>query len=685
MYKIAIDGPAGAGKSSISKELAKILHFEYVDTGAMYRAITLKALRLKLPLEEESSYSFLKDTTMDIENGRVILDGEDVSEAIRSIEVTNNVSFPSRMKIVRTFLVSYQQRISQEKNVVMDGRDIGTVVLPDADLKIYLDASIECRAFRRKKEREENGFPSQSIEEIQSEIEARDYKDSHRLISPLTIAPDAVVIDTSGLKVCESVNLILKLVYERGFIKMENEKYSIGQTVYGRVMNATSKAVYLELENEEKAVIYPQDILDYSEEQHLNELYNEGAEFKAQVKKISKDVKTGEVLYILSTKLEQEMKKLSVFEELLQKDEVFKARLTRVNKGGAELTYKGLKVFLPFRCTNYKESELESMKGQELNVLVISINYERVSAVVSESLAERKLKKAEKQKELEALEVGQIVKGTVVSIQPFGAILNFGNLSGLLHISEIDYKMVKDVNKYLKLGDEVEVKVIKIEENKIGLSKKALSKHPWEVLKEQYYVDKVFEAPVVKIIPAGALIQLTPEYAGLMPKSEYSYFINEHFDDFVKEGENLLVKVISIEDKGHRVSLSHRQTAENAWTKLHLKRNTIIPVTIDSIEEKGATVSYEGIKGFLPNSEVAPDKRVSRVDEVYPIGTTLDCMITEIDPLRAKLVVSAKAIETAKERKTFDEYFKEQEKETPTSTFGDLVSAYYNKEDKKDN
>jgi cytidylate kinase len=683
MFKIAIDGPAGAGKSTIAKRIAEKLGIEYIDTGAMYRAITLKAMRLNVALDEESSYAFLKTTTLDIANGRVLLDGEDVSEAIRGVEITNQVSIPSKMAVVRSYLVDYQRAISNEKSVVMDGRDIGTTVLPNAELKIYLDATIECRALRRKKEREENGFPSQSIEEIQTEIRERDYKDSHREISPLTVANDAVVVDTSQLSIDEVVEVILNLVNERGLIKM-SEKLEVGQEVNGRVMNATSKAIYLELENEEKAVIYPQDILGYKEDQKLNELYSEGAEFKAQIKKISKDIKSGSPLYILSTRLEEEKARLQVFADLMDKDEVFSAKIIRVTHGGADVSYKGVKAFLPLKNTNMSYEDLTKAKGTSITVCVTFIDMDRLFVLVSHTIADRKEKRAAKEAAYAALEVGQVVKGTVVSILPCGAIVSLGELSGLLHISEIDYKMVKDVNKYFTVGQEVEVKIIKLEDGKIGFSKKALSKHPWELLKEQYHVDDVFEGTVTKIIPAGALIQLTPDYAGLMPKSEYSWLINEHFDDHVKEQDKITVKVISIEDKGHRVSLSHRATVENLWSDVKLRRNEVISVTIESIEEKGATVSYGKIKGFMPVGEVAGEKRVSRVDEAYPVGTVVDAMVLEFDALRAKLVVSPKAVETAKERKTFDEYFKEQEKETPTSTFGDLVSSYLNNEDKKD-
>ena len=263
MFKIAIDGPAGAGKSTIAKIIAKELNIEYIDTGAMYRAITLKALRLGVNMEDENAYGFLSSTELDICNGRFIMDGEDVSEAIRTVEVTENVSTPSKIGVVRSYLVDYQRKISDSKSVIMDGRDIGTVVLPNAELKIYLIASVECRARRRMLEREQSGV-FKSLEETMLEIETRDHKDSTRKISPLKCAEDAIVVDSSDMTIDEVVSEIIKLVNERGLIKMseKNQKYFVGQTVTGTVTGSNSNAVYLEIEEGVKAVIYAEDMLE---------------------------------------------------------------------------------------------------------------------------------------------------------------------------------------------------------------------------------------------------------------------------------------------------------------------------------------------------------------------------------------------------------------------------------------
>ena len=323
MLKIAIDGPAGSGKSTISKIIATKLGIEYIDTGAMYRAITLKAIQLGIDIDDENQYHFLESTSLDICNGRFIMDGVDVSDEIRSVEVTNAVSTPSKMAKVREYLVEYQQKISNSKNCIMDGRDIGTVVLPDASIKIYLDATIECRARRRMLERKEKGIDL-SLEETIKEIELRDWKDSTRKHSPLRCAEDAIVIDSTDLSIDEVVSRIINLVNERTK-KMSKYAYKEGQNVRGMIINVTKDAIYLTVDEDNKAVIYANDLKGYQEGQKLYDTYYEGQEFEGLVKQITKDKKTGEPLFILSTTLQDEKDKLTLFEQLKENDEIIKA------------------------------------------------------------------------------------------------------------------------------------------------------------------------------------------------------------------------------------------------------------------------------------------------------------------------------------------------------------------------
>lgn len=210
---IALDGPAAAGKSTIAKLVAAKLSMVYVDTGAMYRAITYKYLQLN---KTENFSELVKSTelslTYDEEKGqRVILDNQDVTDYLRENDVTNHVSYVSSKESVRSFAVEKQQELAQQKGIVMDGRDIGTVVLPDADLKIYMIASVEERALRRQKDNELRGIQS-TVEQLKKEIAERDHYDMNRDISPLKRADDAITIDTTGMSIEEVTDKILTLV-----------------------------------------------------------------------------------------------------------------------------------------------------------------------------------------------------------------------------------------------------------------------------------------------------------------------------------------------------------------------------------------------------------------------------------------------------------------------------------------
>ncbi|MEN3026156.1 MAG: (d)CMP kinase [Chlorobiota bacterium] len=215
---IAIDGPAGAGKSTTARRVAELLGYFYVDTGAMYRAVTLAALRSGIPLTEESLQSLLPRVQIELrpsEQGqRTLLNGEDVTEQLRLPEITRWVSLVSSFPSVRRFLVELQRRLGEGGGVVMDGRDIGTVVFPNADVKVYLTASLDVRARRRLRELQAQGIAA-TESEVAEELARRDMLDSQRQDSPLMQAADAVVIDTSGLTIEEQTERVLELVRQR--------------------------------------------------------------------------------------------------------------------------------------------------------------------------------------------------------------------------------------------------------------------------------------------------------------------------------------------------------------------------------------------------------------------------------------------------------------------------------------
>ena len=216
---IAIDGPAGAGKSTVAKKVAEKLSYTYIDTGAMYRAITYKALKNNIDLNDERSLKNLIDTiSISLsyeENGMyVLVNNEDVTNYIRDHEVTKNVSLVASHQVIREAMLKQQQSLAKFGGAVMDGRDIGTYVLPNAEVKIFLTASVSERAKRRYEENIEKGIPT-DLHKLEQEIALRDNLDSTREIAPLKKAVDAIEVDTTSLTIDDVVEIIFELVKER--------------------------------------------------------------------------------------------------------------------------------------------------------------------------------------------------------------------------------------------------------------------------------------------------------------------------------------------------------------------------------------------------------------------------------------------------------------------------------------
>ena len=216
---VAVDGPAGAGKSTIAKEIAERMSIVYVDTGAMYRTVALFAIKNNIDFKENEEELISKLDEIDIginytsQGQRMLLDGEDVSDKIRTEQVSMGASAVAVIPAVRLKLVEIQRRLAEKQSVIMDGRDIGTYVFPDADIKIFLTASPEMRAERRCEQLKQNGMEVK-YSDVLEDIKARDKNDSGRSFAPLTQAPDAILIDTTELSLEESISMVEKTIRE---------------------------------------------------------------------------------------------------------------------------------------------------------------------------------------------------------------------------------------------------------------------------------------------------------------------------------------------------------------------------------------------------------------------------------------------------------------------------------------
>lgn len=212
---VAIDGPSGAGKGTVARAVANALNYRHIDTGAMYRAVAWKALQESLALDDEIAISALaRRADIDVANAQAVIDGHDVTRAIRTPEIDKAAASVARLPRVRDTLVARQRALGVARGIVMEGRDIGSVVFPDADVKVYLDASAEERARRRAGDPAHTG-QQESLAGVQSELQARDKSDSERPVAPLTLAKDAIYIDTTTMPIDDVVSRVMEIVRTR--------------------------------------------------------------------------------------------------------------------------------------------------------------------------------------------------------------------------------------------------------------------------------------------------------------------------------------------------------------------------------------------------------------------------------------------------------------------------------------
>ena len=350
----------------------------------------------------------------------------------------------------------------------------------------------------------------------------------------------------------------------------KNEKYFVGQTVTGTVTGSNSNAVYLEIEEGEKAVIYADDMLEMPTGKLYVE-YTEGAEYTAQVKSIGKDKKNPQVVVLyLSTKLAYEKaqaeakeqalrEKVAAFNAIKEADEIIMAKVVRTTQSGADLTYNGTRLFLSYKHSSLSEEALKQLKGEEIAVIVLYVNEERHFISVSQVAAEKKQKRLAKEAAYGAIEVGQVVEGEVVSILAYGAIVKLGLVSGLLHASEYSHNPNDNFNNCVVIGDEVEAAILKIEVKgeKIALSRKALMDNPWSRVNAQY--GDLVDFKVVEINEKGLKVE-TLGVDGFIPTSDALIELkNASLDSYYAIGDEGKAYITDIKPREWFLKLSVRK------------------------------------------------------------------------------------------------------------------------------
>ncbi|MDD4212976.1 MAG: (d)CMP kinase [Bacilli bacterium] len=665
-WQIAIDGPAGAGKSTIAKEVAKALHCEYIDTGAMYRAVTLKALRLDINMENESEYSFLDNTTIDFQQGKLFLDNQDVSEDIRSLIVSNNVSLVSKFKNVREKMVTLQQKLVQSKNIIMDGRDIGTVVLPNANLKIFLTANVEERARRRLMERCTAGKECFTLEETIREIQERDYKDSHREISPLAKATDAIEIDTSNDSVSEVVEKIISLVMERGY-KMENIK--------------TEKEMNVETSTAEEAKVEETPVVETPaiEEEAAPEAVEPAVDAAVEEALVTVEPTVAAVVEDAPEAVEptvdavvEEAPTQEVVEEgketvpPVKELQLVEGTIVKIEKAQKEIK-RGDKVVRPakqervlVRLENGQEGYLMRkdmvgvaddedladvfMEEEKLQVVVKKVFTDGGKVLLSTVLVQKRedIKKYEEVIANHGVFTAKVVKGIKV-----GLILEHEGYPCLLPTSQIN---VKPEEYDTLIGTELLVAPIRVDYNRIRLlvSNTVANAIQYRSEKQGFIstikVGDTFDGVVKNIESYGAFVEIGKGVEGLLHISEIEHNRIIKVEKVLNVGDAVKVQVIKLD--GDHIGLSRKSLLPNYW-KEFIDANQVgatLSATVIEINKAGVVLQlHENVQGFLPRSEFSWERDVF-IEDVTKVGDTLDAKIIELDLSKKRIILSRKQL-----------------------------------------
>ena len=360
-------------------------------------------------------------------------------------------------------------------------------------------------------------------------------------------------------------------------------------------------------------------------------------------------------------------------------------KITKVLKNGLNFKYKTYDFFMPESQVAFTKEEvnLESYLNKEVTARITEFDEKRKKMVVSsrvllrEAYLEQKAQEQQEYNEKRELEynsinVGEVVEGTVHKIEPYGVVVKFDLVHGLIKMSQLDHRHVNAATDVCQVGDVMQVKVLKKENGKIDLSRKALLKTPHQEFEDAHKVGTQIEGKVIQKLPIGIILQLTEDVTGLLHKNDFSWNPNDNFQASVNIGDTLNLVITKIDAKNKKVSLSKRELEDNPWSRVKVNVDENIEVKVkEIIPGKQVIVEFQEVEGIINVNELSSQK-ISKIEDHVSIGDTLQAKVVEVDTKFWKLVLSVKRLELENERKQFADYMKQQRDEDVKVTLGDI-------------
>lgn len=596
-YKIiTIDGPSGAGKSTVAKLIAYKLGFKYLDTGAMYRVVTLYMIENQVDIKnEEEVINALNKLNIGFDsNYRIYLDSQDITEDIRKEKVVKFVSEVSAISSVRRKMVDLQRDIAKEGNYILDGRDAGSVVFPNADYKFYLEASLEERAKRRYKE-ELSKEVDISFEEVRESIKKRDKYDSNRKDSPLVVPENAIIIDTTNMTIDEVAEEITDIFLNKKTISIfdinsdnlrnregimednnlsneqerneflkaveefgegdNNNSYKVGNIVKGKIEKFDDSDVFINLNYKVEGKI---NRSEFEREPYI------GEELEALIDSVDND----NGYFILSKAKLDKRRAQFVIEDAIKNNKSVKGIVKEVIKGGFNISIMGYQAFCPF-------SQIEINKGiKDEEHIGKEYDFRIIKKKGKDIVASRRAYQEEKQNSnietfLNNLKEGDIINGKVKNIERYGAFIGITEgLDGFLYRENMSWAKIINPKDIITRGEERAFKVLSIdrEKHRVDLGLKQLENDSWVQFIEEYHVGDIIKGEVTNIKKFGAFVKVYDDVEGLIHISDLSW--NSHVNspsDFVKKGAYLECKILAIDVPERKLTLGLKQAQENPW------------------------------------------------------------------------------------------------------------------------
>ena len=459
-----------------------------------------------------------------------------------------------------------------------------------------------------------------------------------------------------------------------------------GSIVEGTVIKIESNTIYLDIQAQTEGKIHL-DNYDKPAPDTFEGLVQVGQKIKARVQKITDD--PAQILLSRLPLLVEE--KFEKIQALAESGETVKAKVRQVLEKGLILSYMENEVFLPYSLLDFElVKDKDSLKGKTLEIQIIEATSKgRNKRIVAsrKAIFERERQEAYEQRlqarqdELETINTGDVIKGVVDKIEAHAATIRFDHVVGLLRISQVSHFRIEKIEDVLTLGQEVEVKVIKKEGNRLDLSMKALQKTPYEVFYETHKVGDTVTGTVFQKLPFGIIVEVAKDVRGLLHKNEFSWNPNDNFESYVKIGDEVTLSIIQLDIKKERIALSKKALEDNPWKNVSLRRGEVVSAKIIEVSKEGVKVEVQGAEGEIAASELAVEK-INKPEDYFAVGDVVNAVVTEVSKDTWTLKLSIRRILEQAEREQYEQYLEDDEKDQ-NPTLGDLFGEKFQKGKKK--